>query len=595
MRKLYLMLSIVALGLGGLFLVPLGTAQPMPQVPKIPELPATPSKPVDASSLRIPGNDAPPLQLPNKFPDLPDLPKDTPTALPKEVRSPVLPPTNSLTLPSIPSAPSSPMKAPLGTTKTTAAPAEPLIAPGISSKPIVDSPLSVKQDSGVTLEWSGAGSVRVGRPSEYTLMVRNNCTTPVQRVVVQVRVPAKVKVVATEPKPSGPDGALYWEVGSLNAGESKPLKMSFVSASSSDMECNAWVTFTGTSSMKVPVREPKLVVESGPVQPVLVGDVARVSFVVSNPGDSPTEAIKVALKSGTGLELAQAKGLSLDLPPLAPGEKKVVRLPMLAKSTGSFPCEINFDAGHGLTKSESVTVSVVEPKLALAFEGPKNRYLGRKAAYSLKVSNSGDASATNVVVSQIIPAGFQFIASEPRAEFDPTGRTVKWAVGEVLPGEAKEVKLELMPTTAGDHAHIAVASGAHGLKAEKMVSTKVEGIAALLMEVVDVDDPVEVKGQTAYEIRITNTGSSYENDIQLVCSIPPQMKFKSAEGPVKYEVINNEVVFEKLPKLASRADTTFKVIVTAVKKGDARFKATLTSKGLTEPVLKQESTRIYED
>ena len=48
-------------------------------------------------------------------------------------------------------------------------------------------------------------------------------------------------------------------------------------------------------------------------------------------------------------------------------------------------------------------------------------------------------------------------------------------------------------------------------------------------------------------------------------------------------------------RLPARGDVVYKVTVTAKQKGDARFKATLTAGGLSEPVTRQESTRVYAD
>jgi hypothetical protein len=115
------------------------------------------------------------------------------------------------------------------------------------------------------------------------------------------------------------------------------------------------------------------------------------------------------------------------------------------------------------------------------------------------------------------------------------------------------------------------------------------------MTVVDTDDPVEVGAPTSYEVRVSNTGSKSETDVKLVCAIPPQMKFKSATGPGRFEVVGNEVVFETVKSLEARAEVTYLVTFTAQTKGDARFKATLTAGGLSEPVIKQESTRVYAD
>ena len=73
-------------------------------------------------------------------------------------------------------------------------------------------------------------------------------------------------------------------------------------------------------------------------------------------------------------------------------------------------------------------------------------------------------------------------------------------------------------------------TAARGLKSDAEVVTHVEGLSALLMEMVDLDDPVEVGADTAYEIRVTNTGSKTETNLQLVCTIPDKMEFRNAVG-----------------------------------------------------------------
>ena len=139
------------------------------------------------------------------------------------------------------------------------------------------------------------------------------------------------------------------------------------------------------------------------------------------------------------------------------------------------------------------------------------------------------------------------------------------------------------------------ASGSRGVKTEKQLATSIEGLSAIQMEVSETENPVEVGHDTTFEIRVANSGSKSEENVKLVCTIPPQMKLKSAAGPVKYDVVGSEVVFEPLGKLTPKADVLFKVTCTATAKGDARFKAQLGAAGLVEPLVKQESTKIYED
>ena len=102
-----------------------------------------------------------------------------------------------------------------------------------------------------------------------------------------------------------------------------------------------------------------------------------------------------------------------------------------------------------------------------------------------------------------------------------------------------------------------------GLKAENEAMTRVEGLSALLLEVVDTQDPIEVGADTSYEIRITNTGTKTETDVRLACTIPDQMQLKLAQGPVRFQEQGKMVVFEPLPKLAPRADAIYRIFVKA--------------------------------
>ncbi len=131
--------------------------------------------------------------------------------------------------------------------------------------------------------------------------------------------------------------------------------------------------------------------------------------------------------------------------------------------------------------------------------------------------------------------------------------------------------------------------------ADSELTTHIEGLSALMLEMVDTDDPIEVNSETAYEVRITNTGSKVETDIKLVANIPDKMEFKSATGPARFHEEGKTIIFEPLEKLAPKADAIFRINVKALEQGTVRFKIQMTSTNLTEPVIKMEATRIYSD
>jgi uncharacterized repeat protein (TIGR01451 family) len=452
-----------------------------------------------------------------------------------------------------------------------------------------------RQEPAMSLEWIGPPLAKVGRPADYTLAVRNVCGIAVQQVMVRVRVPAGMTVSATEPKAVQENNVLMWELGTMMPKQERSLNMRVVADGRGTVGCQAWVTFTGASAMRVRICEPKLAVHVTSPSKVMVGD--GVTFVVSvtNPGDGPADQVKVHTTLSDGLEHPRGKIVEFPLGNLAAGETRSVQVICGTRAGGPQTCDALAEADGDLKAQDRAAVNVIIPRLDLEAVGPKLRYLDRKAVYVFRVINPGDAPATNVSVTDDVPAGFKFVAASDGGQHDFSTRRVTWYLGEVGPGQAKEVKLEVIAVNPGEFIHKAAATAARGLRQDRDVPTKVMGLSAILLEVVDTEDPIEVGAETSYEIRITNTGSATESNIKLVCTIPDKMQFKGATGPSRAHEQGKEVIFEPLAKLVPRADAIYRVTVRGVAAGDVRFKAQITSTNLQEPVMEQEATRIYED
>jgi uncharacterized repeat protein (TIGR01451 family) len=457
-----------------------------------------------------------------------------------------------------------------------------------------DNPLG-RQEPAVSLEWIGPGTAKVGQPGDYSLVVRNICNIPVQQVIVRVRIPSGLTVSATEPHGISENNVLLWELGTLVAKQEKNLQMKLVAKDKGDVTPQAWVTFTGSSVMRIRIREPKLTLKAVAMDKVLVGDTASFSLTVTNPGDGSADQVKVHATLSDGLEHARGRVVDFDIGNLAAGETRSVQLLCATKVGGSQKCDVTAEAEGGLAAKDSASVNVITPRLDLVLEGPGLRYLERKALYTLRVTNPGDAPATNVTVSDVVPDGFKVLAATDGGRHDFSTRTVSWFLGEIAAGQTREVKFEVQAINAGEHRHHALAVGARGLKAEAEHVTRVEGVSALLLELVDTEDPIEALGDTAYEMRVTNTGSKSETNIRLVATVPDKMEFKEARGPVRYHVEGKTIVFDPIEKLAPRADALFRVNVKALEPGTVRFRLQMTSTNLQEPVIKEESTRIYSD
>jgi uncharacterized repeat protein (TIGR01451 family) len=481
-----------------------------------------------------------------------------------------------------------------GSTEPSGQPADP------NEERVLQSPLAAEdmgnhQEPAVSLQWIGPTAAKVNQPNVYSLVVRNICTIPVQQVMVRVRIPANLSCGDTEPKAVAEGNVLVWELGALQPKEEKVLRLKLLAERKGDASPQAWVTFTGSAVLHIKVREPKLALKAQGPSKLLLGETAAFQLEVTNPGDGSADQVKIHANLSEGLECPRGNKIDFDIGNLAAGETRTVTVMCIAKKGGTQKCEVAAEADGGLRAQEAAQVSVTMPRLELQLAGPGLRYLGRKALYTLKVCNPGDAPATNVTLSDVVPEGFKVLAASDGGRHDFSAHTVSWFLGDIKPGEAREVKLEVQAVNPGEFKHKVSAVGAHNLSAESELATRIEGLSALMLEMVDTEDPIEVNSETSYEVRISNTGSKVETNIKLAATIPDKMEFKSATGPVRFHEEGKLIVFEPIEKLAPRADAVFRINVKATDQGIVRFKIQMTSTNLTEPVIKMEATRIYSD
>ncbi|MCC7408714.1 MAG: DUF11 domain-containing protein, partial [Phycisphaeraceae bacterium] len=119
-------------------------------------------------------------------------------------------------------------------------------------------------------------------------------------------------------------------------------------------------------------------------------------------------------------------------------------------------------------------------------------------------------------------------------------------------------------------------------------------IAAVLLEVVDEADPIQIGDVETYTVVVTNQGSAAETDIQIVCTLEDAMQFVSATGVTAGTASGRTVTFAPLAELAPKAKAVWKLQVKALKPGDIRFKTSMTTEQLTRPVEETEATNFYE-
>lgn len=460
-----------------------------------------------------------------------------------------------------------------------------------------ETPAAAKQESTVSLEWIGSATAQLNQPFSCQILVRNTGPAPVHHVMVRHRLNPGVTCKRTEPAATTQGDDLNWAVGTLRPGQQRRLELQLVASQRGALNCHATATFASHAGQQIQVREPLLVVKMRTPEKGIAGEKFNLVFAVGNPGDGTAEHVQVKAELPDGLEAGRGRLVTMDVGNLAPKENRTFQIPCVIVGKGKHTCRIVASATGNLNAAGQADTEILEARLDLAVSGPKLRYLDRHTVYLIKVTNTGSAPATGVIVNEVVPAGFKFHAATGGGRWEEATRTVHWQLGEVPPGQSREVTVDLVAVGAGEHRLLARAVSSQGGKADASASTRIEGSSALVIELVDVDDPVEVGGDTAYEIRVINAGTKMETNLEVACTLPEHLEFKGAKSMagIQHRVQGRDVVFDPLPRLAPKADVIYRVIVRGMQAGDMRFRTRIRADGLPDSVLREESTRFYND
>jgi hypothetical protein len=170
---------------------------------------------------------------------------------------------------------------------------------------------------------------------------------------------------------------------------------------------------------------------------------------------------------------------------------------------------------------------------------------------------------------------------------------VVWQIQGLAPGASREVCAILIVAEPGNLALTASARGACAKPVETTCNTRVVGLAAILLEVVDLEDPIEVGANEVYEISVTNQGTAADTNIRVVCTLEDAQQFVSGTGATAVKASGGTITMDPLPSLAPKAKATWRVTAKALKEGDVRFGVKLNSDVIGRPVDETEATRQY--
>ncbi|MFA5554561.1 MAG: hypothetical protein WCZ89_02580 [Phycisphaerae bacterium] len=434
--------------------------------------------------------------------------------------------------------------------------------------------------------------VQLNAQFNYDIMVINMTDMDIADVVVTEHIDKNFEFKSASPSPKVMDGKLVWAMDSMAPKATQKITVTGMAKAAECMKYCATVTYVMPACTYVQVVQPQLrLVKTAPAE-VLICDPIPVKMVVTNTGTGSAQNIKIEDMLPEGLMTADGKrSVVLDAGTLGAGQSKEFTMSLKASKTGRFVNSAVATSAGGLKSEASTTTVVRQPVLTIAKSAPERLYLGRAITYDITVGNKGDAAAANLIVEDVLPAGTKFVSATQGGQFS-AGKVV-WNLGNLASGDSRKLSVTVTSEQAGMFANSASAVATCADKVTASARTTIAGIPAILLEVIDVEDPIPVGSNETYVITVTNQGSATDTNVTIVCTLEEEMQYISSAGPTTGQLRTNQVVFAPLPRLAPQEKATWRVVVKALKPGDVRFKVSMNSDQLERPVEETEATYFY--
>lgn len=458
-----------------------------------------------------------------------------------------------------------------------------------------ESALEGAQRPALVIQKFAPPELQVGKEAKFTIKIRNVGQRPADEVVVNDEVPQGARLVGTTPQADVSSGGIAWQLGTLSPGEERTMEIALMPTEEGEIGSVAQVTFASHASAKSRCTRPQLALRMTAPSEVLVGRQQRITIEVHNPGTGDATNVLLLENVPENVRHQAGPALEFEIGTLRAGETRRMELVLTAEKPGQVLNVLTARADGNLQVQQEVGFEVIAPSISVDLQGPSRRYLERPATYTVSVDNPGTAPAKDVQIITKLPKGMRFVRANNLGEYDSASHSVYWSLAELPEGQHGSVELVALPVQSGDQTIEVEGRAREGLEDRTTRDVRVEGLSAIMFEVRDAQDPIEVGGSTSYEIRVVNQGSKAATNVQVTALVPPGLTVTGATGETRHRVGAEGVVFEPLAQLAPKADTIYKIEVQGVQPGEKRLLVEVKTDDITQPIRKEESTRVFGD
>lgn len=442
-----------------------------------------------------------------------------------------------------------------------------------------------------------------------TVILANTGKVDARESRIRVALSDGATLEKSEPPPVRQEsGALVFDLPALGAGKKQELVLSVRPSKLGSFTVSADVAtadgLQGHREATTRIENGKLtmLVEAPPA--ALAGEKVPVKIAVTNSGAAPGNNVTVWARFDEGLSHASGQNpVELSVGTLAPGQTRVVDLPLSSKGPGKYAVRATATADGNVTAAANPALfEVRRAELRTAVTGPTLAYLGSDFTWTIAVSNAGDGTVSNVLVRATLPAEVKL---RDAGDGKPGSGSVEWTLASLKAGEQKVLKVSVDAAQLTARAAISVLATADAtgsveggpvgdpLQSRAESSVAIIGTPAVSLELVPPAGPVEVGKRGTIQVRIKNKGTVSARRIDVAAFLPAEMRpvraYGKAEGRIETE---GRVTFPQVDELRPGEVVSFTIEADAVQTGDGRIRAEVKAAHLNAPLKEEQAARV---
>ena len=240
----------------------------------------------------------------------------------------------------------------------------------------------------------------------------------------------------------------------------------------------------------------------------------------------------------------------------------------------------------------------VDTTLTIECEAPPRQFTGRDIEVCLTVRNTGKAMEPKAMIRLPLPEGTTLVGTSDNG-FEER-RNITWNVGALAPNTGKKVCAVLQASQPGRLQFTGEVGGKQAPPDSCGTEIEILGVYGLLVEVIDIEDPVKAGNEARYVITVTNQGLQKHTNLRVIATLGDHHDLKSADGESSATVKDATITFDPVPVLEGKAVATWTVVTISnppdntVGLLDTRFVINVSSDQITNPIREEESTMLHQ-